>query len=180
MYLAKFKKDHENQSKATISKKLRSKRKYSLLARSDMLVLPLDCSYPDFPVDTYKLDVPKDGIIRNGRSHSNGRASDKWAVQPIREVPAVESQNGVSRKRTLNTYGDLHDCDWALRNGSHIASSDTPGCLEKDYEYSVKIICWLEREGHVEQEFRKKFLTWFSLHTTAKQRNMSMFLLTLF
>lgn len=166
------KKDHENQSEVTISKRMPSKRKCNFLARSDMVVLPLDCSYPDFPVDPCKLDVTKAGILRNGRSHSNGSDSDNWAVQPIREVPAVESQNGVSRKRTLNTYGDLHDCDGVLQNGSHIASSDTLGCLEKNYEDSVKIIRLLERGGHIEEEFRKKFLTWFSLHATAKQRAM--------
>lgn len=166
------KKDNENQSKVTISKKMPSKRKCNLLAPSDMVVFPLDCSYPVFPIDRCKLDEPKAGILRNGHSHSNGSDSENWAVQPIREVPAVESQNGVSRKMTLSTYSDLHGCDGALLNGCPVSSSDTSVCLETNYEYSVKIIRWLERESHIEEEFRKKFLTWFSLRATAEERGI--------
>lgn len=167
------KKDQEYQSKVTFSKKMPIKRKCNLFAPNDMAVLPLDCSYPVFPLDTCKSDDPKAGILRNGHAHSNGSDSENWAVQPIREVPAVESQNGLSRKRSLSTtYGDLHGCDGALLNGIHESSSDTPDCLEKKYEDSVGVIRWLECRGHIEEDFRKKFLTWFSVRAISEERGM--------
>lgn len=44
--------------------------------------------------------------------------------------------------------------------------------MEREYEYSVKVIRWLECEGHMEKEFRVKFLTWFSLKATMQERRV--------
>lgn len=55
---------------------------------------------------------------------------------------------------------------------------DAPGSAnkkesaERDYEYCVKVIRWLECEGHMEKEFRVKFLTWFSLKATPQERRV--------
>ncbi|XP_020102357.1 VIN3-like protein 2 isoform X2 [Ananas comosus] len=43
---------------------------------------------------------------------------------------------------------------------------------EQQYEYCVKVIRRLECEGHMEKEFRVKFLTWFSLKATAQERRV--------
>lgn len=43
---------------------------------------------------------------------------------------------------------------------------------ERQYEYCVKVIRWLECEGHMEKEFRVKFLTWFSLKATPQERRV--------
>ncbi|KAI4307506.1 hypothetical protein L6164_030684 [Bauhinia variegata] len=43
---------------------------------------------------------------------------------------------------------------------------------ENDYEYSVKVVRWLEREGHIDENFRVKFLTWFSLKATSPERRV--------
>ena len=43
---------------------------------------------------------------------------------------------------------------------------------ERRYEYCVKVIRWLECEGHMEKEFRVKFLTWFSLKASAQERRV--------
>ncbi|XP_059634504.1 VIN3-like protein 2 isoform X2 [Cornus florida] len=43
---------------------------------------------------------------------------------------------------------------------------------ESDYEYSVRVIRWLENEGHIDTDFRVKFLTWFSLKATMQQRRV--------
>lgn len=43
---------------------------------------------------------------------------------------------------------------------------------ESDYEYSVRAIKWLEHEGHIDEEFRVKFLTWFSLKATMQERKV--------
>ncbi|XP_042413524.1 VIN3-like protein 2 isoform X1 [Zingiber officinale] len=44
--------------------------------------------------------------------------------------------------------------------------------LEGTYESCVKVIRWLECEGHIETSFRVKFLTWFSLRATPQERRV--------
>lgn len=43
------------------------------------------------------------------------------------------------------------------------------GVSDRDFEYYVKVIRWLECEGHIEQNFRQKFLTWYSLRATPQE-----------
>lgn len=43
---------------------------------------------------------------------------------------------------------------------------------ESDYEYSVRVIKWLENGGHIDEDFRVKFLTWFSLKATKQERRV--------
>ncbi|WCJ24753.1 vernalization5/VIN3-like [Euphorbia peplus] len=55
-------------------------------------------------------------------------------------------------------------------------SSEMKACKklkeESAYEYSVRVIKWLESEGHIEEDFRVKFLTWFSLKATVQERKV--------
>jgi len=44
--------------------------------------------------------------------------------------------------------------------------------VERQYEYCVKVIRWLEHGGHMDKELRVKFLTWFSLKASAKDRRI--------
>uniref|UniRef100_A0A0D9X5F9 Fibronectin type-III domain-containing protein n=1 Tax=Leersia perrieri TaxID=77586 RepID=A0A0D9X5F9_9ORYZ len=44
--------------------------------------------------------------------------------------------------------------------------------VERQYEYSVKVIIWLEHEGHMDKDFHVKFLTLFSLKASAKERRI--------
>ncbi|GJM97600.1 hypothetical protein PR202_ga14536 [Eleusine coracana subsp. coracana] len=41
---------------------------------------------------------------------------------------------------------------------------------EASYEYYIKVIRWLECEGHIEAKFRMKFLTWFCLRATLHEK----------
>ena len=43
------------------------------------------------------------------------------------------------------------------------------GNSDRDFEYYVKIIRWLECEGHIEKNFRQKFLTWYGLRATEQE-----------
>lgn len=43
---------------------------------------------------------------------------------------------------------------------------------ESTYEYSVRVVKWLECQGHIEECFRVKFLTWFSLKATTHERRV--------
>lgn len=44
--------------------------------------------------------------------------------------------------------------------------------LNSNYEYCVKVIKSLERDGHLSIDFRVKFLTWFSLKATMQERRV--------
>ncbi|KAF8407333.1 hypothetical protein HHK36_006460 [Tetracentron sinense] len=46
------------------------------------------------------------------------------------------------------------------------------GSLEREYEHCVKVIRWLECEGHIEKNFRVKFLTWYSLQANPEERRV--------
>ncbi|XP_052306194.1 VIN3-like protein 2 isoform X3 [Populus trichocarpa] len=43
---------------------------------------------------------------------------------------------------------------------------------ESAYEYSVRVVKWLELRGHIAEDFRVKFLTWFSLKATLQDRRV--------
>ncbi|GFP80887.1 vin3-like protein 1 [Phtheirospermum japonicum] len=65
------------------------------------------------------------------------------------EVPAVDSDNSTLTMTTTNDVG-----------------------LDENFEYCVKIIRWLECEGHIRKEFRLRLLTWLSLRSTEQERRV--------
>lgn len=105
------------------------------------------------------------------RSHGSGD-SQTWTDGPIGEVPAVDSRTELCRKRAAHSNDEIHDCDSTLISGSPFRVSDSSGCLDENFEYCVKIIRWLECEGHINQDFRLKLLTWFSLRSTDQERRV--------
>ncbi|PKA62786.1 VIN3-like protein 2 [Apostasia shenzhenica] len=90
---------------------------------------------------------PLDGNSDNNESH---------------QIPLLMGSNSVPTdtlskpSRVINTPESANKKESAVR----------------DYEYCVKVIRWLECEGHMEKEFRVKFLTWFSLKATQKERRV--------
>ncbi|XP_031372854.1 VIN3-like protein 2 isoform X2 [Punica granatum] len=40
---------------------------------------------------------------------------------------------------------------------------------DRDFEFYVKLIRWLECKGHIEKNFRQKFLTWYTLKATPQE-----------
>lgn len=108
---------------------------------------------------------------RLATSHGSGD-SQTWANGRAGEVPAVDSRVELCRKRTAHLSEDAHDSDSTLINGSPFHISCNSGCLDENFEYCVKIIRWLECEGHINQDFRLKLLTWFSLRSTEQERRV--------
>ncbi|CAJ2676181.1 VIN3-like protein 1 isoform X2 [Trifolium pratense] len=104
------------------------------------------------------------------RSHRSGD-SQTWAHGP-REVSAVDSRVNAGRKRVASTNEEAHECDSTLINGSPLRISGGSHFLDENFEYCVKVIRWLECEGHIKQEFRLKLLTWFSLRSTEQERRV--------
>ncbi|CAH9121766.1 unnamed protein product [Cuscuta epithymum] len=93
----------------------------------------------------------EDNENRSGESQSYGEAT-------------------VSRKRVA-----------ASNSGSTLVAGGSPfGHLDENFEYCVKIIRWLECEGHIDKDFRLKLLTWFSLRSSVQERRVvSTFIQTL-
>ncbi|KAI4347151.1 hypothetical protein L6164_007992 [Bauhinia variegata] len=118
--------------------------------------------------DAASHDVEKNGLAR---SHGSGD-SQAWSHGPTREVLAVDSCGDVNRKRAASTNEEMHDCDSTLINDSPLHLSDGICSLDENFEYCVKVIRWLECEGHIKQEFRLKLLTWFSLRSTEQERRV--------
>ena len=118
--------------------------------------------------DAASHDLEKNGLAR---SHGSGD-SQTWTRGPMGEVPAVDSRIDVCRKRIASANEETHDCDSTLINGSPIRVSDGSSSLDENFEYCVKVIRWLECEGHIKQEFRLKLLTWFSLRSTEQERRV--------
>ncbi|KAL7586550.1 hypothetical protein Lser_V15G39122 [Lactuca serriola] len=102
--------------------------------------------------------------------HGSG-GSENWAhphgANGNGEVPTVESRADVSRKRPGRT--EVNDCD---TNSASALINMSPGDLDGNFEYCVKMIRWLECEGYIKQEFRLKLLTWFSLRSTEQERRV--------
>lgn len=96
-----------------------------------------------------KLEILKDGPGRNGRSKSNGKDLENGSGK--REGP---QDGSTSKKRS----GERPD-EGCVANGFS----------DRNFEYYVKVIRWLECEGHIEKNFRQKFLTWYSLRATPQE-----------
>lgn len=100
------------------------------------------------PITPCKLEV-KDVLGRNLRSKSCSQDLENGVGK------GEEPQDGsTSKKRIMDRRDD--DC------GGN-------GTSDRDFEYYVKIIRWLECEGHIEKNFRQKFLTWYSLRATPQE-----------
>ncbi|KAF5725984.1 hypothetical protein HS088_TW23G00721 [Tripterygium wilfordii] len=118
-------------------------------------------------------DAASHELQKNGleRSHGSGD-SQTWNHDPTGELPTVDSRGEFSRKRTAQSNEEMHDCDSTLVNGSPFHLTNGSGSLDENFEYCVKIIRWLECQGHINQEFRLKLLTWFSLRSTEQERRV--------
>ncbi|XP_058184321.1 VIN3-like protein 1 isoform X2 [Rhododendron vialii] len=120
------------------------------------------------PVD----DAASHDIAKNCLAGSHGSGdSQNWAHGANGEVAAVDSRT-ESRKRAATVIEETHDCNSTLISGSPFRMANGLGCLDENFEYCVKIIRWLECEGHIQQEFRLKLLTWFSLRSTEQERRV--------
>lgn len=107
-------------------------------------------SEASLPITPCKLEKLKDGLGgRNGRSKSSSKDLENGTGK------GEEPQDGSTSKKRSGERPD-EDC---MGNG----------ISDRDFEYYVKMIRWLECEGHIEKNFRQKFLTWYSLRATQQE-----------
>lgn len=106
---------------------------------------------------------------KNELARSNGSDdSQTCAATLVHEVPAVESRPECEEQPAEETC----EGDSTLVSGSPRRFQHRLGQLDDNYEYCVKVIRWLECLGHIESDFRLKFLTWFSLRSTEQERRV--------
>ncbi|KAL5549174.1 hypothetical protein UlMin_004405 [Ulmus minor] len=103
------------------------------------------------PITPCKLEMVKDALGRNTKSKSISK--DLENVTAKVDGP---QDGSTSKKRSMERPEPDEECA-----GNAIS--------DRDFEYYVKLIRWLECEGHIEKNFRQKFLTWFSLRATPQE-----------
>ncbi|KAK8635429.1 hypothetical protein V6N13_004166 [Hibiscus sabdariffa] len=107
------------------------------------------CSEAGLPITPCRMEIIKTGQGRSGRSKSSNKD-----VENLTKKGEDPQDGSTSKKKT----GERQD-EECMENGL----SDT------DFEHYVKVIRWLECKGHIEKNFRQKFLTWYSLRATPQE-----------
>ncbi|CAM0958370.1 unnamed protein product [Alopecurus aequalis] len=118
--------------------------------------------------------------LNNGllKSHDSG-GSEACAAVRSAEPPAVESRPGGKAKQLSDMHNECCEQDEVLAM-CRKKLLKRPRDLDADYEHCVKVIRSLECKGHIDTDFRMKFLTWLSLRSTENEhRVVSTFIKTL-
>ncbi|XP_038699886.1 VIN3-like protein 2 isoform X2 [Tripterygium wilfordii] len=105
-------------------------------------------SEDNLPITPFKLEKVKDIQVRNGRAKFNKKGLENGTGR------GEEPLNGSTSKKSVE------------RKDEECRANGLP---DSDFEYYVKVIRWLECEGHIEKNFREKFLTWYSLRATPQE-----------
>lgn len=145
---------------------------------NEELTPPIDSSRDEDNGCTIGQTVEADDAVshdneRNDVAGSHGSGdSQNWNHMQTGDVTAIDSKVEGRKKRAASTNGETHDSDSTLINGSPIQVRNGSGCFDENFECCVKIIRWLECEGHINKDFRLKLLTWFSLRSTEQERRV--------
>ncbi|XP_073305005.1 VIN3-like protein 2 [Primulina huaijiensis] len=82
------------------------------------------------------------------------------------KMESMKDVNGRSNRTKINEK----DVEIALKKRSgETGDEQSNGIGDKEFEYYVKVIRWLECEGHIDTTFRQKFLTWYSMRATSRE-----------
>lgn len=123
--------------------------------------------------------------IQKSENESNTRAVvSEMVILPATPCGVETGTQGLERCSKGKSGVEIYEngstkADWEPGSSSEKrGAGKTEGINVKDrslegaYEYCVKVIRWLECQGHVETNFRVKFLTWFSLRATLQERRI--------
>lgn len=100
------------------------------------------------PVTPSRLENSKDGRpTKKGRSKPHKVNQDDCG-----SGEGEEHTRSSSKKRCTETHLDEED-----------------GPSKENMEYYIKVIRWLECDGHIDKGFRQKFLTWYSIRATPQE-----------
>lgn len=103
----------------------------------------------NLPITPCKMENSKDGLGRSGRPKQSNKDDGHGKGEKL------QAGSGDSSKK---------------RNGEERPDEGDGNCpTDRDFEFYVKVVRWLECEGHIEKNFRQKFLTWYTLRATPQE-----------
>ncbi|EFJ08125.1 hypothetical protein SELMODRAFT_448182 [Selaginella moellendorffii] len=135
-------------------------------------------------------DLPSDRSQRNREQHRNGvvqhenvnklirQKSKKTIVPPQRlakVIPETQAQQDrprqaeKKRKKIIDDHLSLGEPQNDVDTSGDFWSEDY---LDKSLEFSIKVIVWLERQGHLQPDFRLKLLTWLGFRASVEEKKM--------
>ncbi|KAJ8485301.1 hypothetical protein OPV22_017786 [Ensete ventricosum] len=119
---------------------------------NEMVIVPFGQSDSTLPATPpCRLETATEGSGRCIKGNTGFNIFEKGSLNPDVEPGSSSKKRGGGKFESIN----IKD-----------------GLMEGLYEYCVKVIRWLECEGHIESNFRVKFLTWFSLRATPQERRI--------
>ncbi|KAK8949575.1 VIN3-like protein 1 [Platanthera zijinensis] len=131
------------------------------------VIRQLDLNIASVPDLNDDLPPPMESSPESQKNDGSGDSR----TRAVGEIPAVESHPD-RRKLRESRQEDACDGDSTLVSGGSPTLSYVSGELDDNYEYCIKVIRWLECGGHIENNFRMKLLTWFSLRSTEQERRV--------
>ncbi|KAJ9162880.1 hypothetical protein P3X46_022621 [Hevea brasiliensis] len=153
----------------------------SLIPSSDVQKLQNNHLPDDQIVDEISTDNGSDTPVQTGLECvpfvGNSEASlpiTPCKLEIIKNVQGRHARSKSGNKDLLNGTGNGEDpldaSTSKKRSGERRDEECTAnGHSDRDFEYYVKVIRRLECEGHIEKNFRQKFLTWYSLRATPQE-----------
>lgn len=110
-----------------------------------------------------------------GQNHSRAESTNSSDMKLASKDDQVRVLDGVAKRKKSRAVGPA-DLPVTPCKSDRVSKGASPGFAkrseESDYEYSVRVVKWLEDEGHVDADFRVKFLTWFSLKANKQERRV--------
>ncbi|KAJ4958321.1 hypothetical protein NE237_025432 [Protea cynaroides] len=148
-----LKPDNKHSSKDQLVEDLSTDKGLNTLIRRELEIVPSEHGFEAvLPITPCKMEIGKDGPGRSGRPKPCSEELDNGSGK------GEEPQAGSSSKKRSGGRWD--------------EGCDGDGSFDGVYEYCVKLIRWLECHGHIEKNFRVKFLTWYSLRATPQERKI--------
>ncbi|XP_041021492.1 VIN3-like protein 2 isoform X2 [Juglans microcarpa x Juglans regia] len=115
--------------------------------------------------------IAQDHLQVESTKFGNIKLAPPAKLQPLVDINKSKSERFCSPSLFIETVSPSTPCKC-----SGMRAVPDMGCKkrleESDYEHSVQLVKWLEHEGHLDEDFRVKFLTWFSLKATDQERRV--------
>ncbi|KAL8488921.1 hypothetical protein ACS0TY_025006 [Phlomoides rotata] len=103
-------------------------------------------------VDSLQITPSKKEDEKDGNGRKSKRKNKGKGVEVLTKKDEEPQAGSSSKKRS----GERRE-------------EECKGIGDKDFEYYVKVIRWLECDGHIETSFRQKLLTWYSMRATPQE-----------
>ncbi|KAK9076806.1 hypothetical protein SSX86_005140 [Deinandra increscens subsp. villosa] len=113
--------------------------------------------------NTDAVNISKNCSIND---ENNEKDSDPFAPATSAKLPITPCKTERVKDSILPRKTQPKSLKKKVDNGSEDEPDESD---DRDFGYYVKVIRWLECEGHIDTGFRKKFLTWYSLRASQQE-----------